>query len=108
MKCIPITLSGLEVAAPILVIEIEEVLEAKITLSGVISLKFLKMDNLSLGYTFNKIFSQSSSVRLSASVQNVFTISGYSGVDPEVFGNGIDNSITPRPRTFLIGANVRF
>ncbi|SHH69270.1 iron complex outermembrane recepter protein [Wenyingzhuangia marina] len=69
---------------------------------------FLKMDNLSLGYTFNKIFSQSSSVRLSASVQNVFTISGYSGVDPEVFGNGIDNSITPRPRTFLIGANVRF
>ncbi|WP_255510476.1 SusC/RagA family TonB-linked outer membrane protein [Flavobacterium sp. GSA192] len=69
---------------------------------------FLKMDNVSLGYTFEDIFNSSSSIRLSASVQNVFTITKYSGLDPEVFSNGIDNSITPRPRTFLVGANVKF
>ncbi|MBA0882634.1 SusC/RagA family TonB-linked outer membrane protein [Flavobacterium undicola] len=69
---------------------------------------FLKMDNVSLGYTFEDIFNSRSSIRLSASVQNVFTITNYSGLDPEVFSNGIDNSITPRPRTFLVGANVKF
>lgn len=69
---------------------------------------FLKMDNVSLGYTFEDIFNSRSSIRLSASVQNVFTITNYSGLDPEVFANGIDNSITPRPRTFLVGANVKF
>ena len=69
---------------------------------------FLKMDNVSIGYTFEDIFNARSSIRLSASVQNVFTISKYSGLDPEVFENGIDNSITPRPRTFLVGANMKF
>jgi TonB-dependent starch-binding outer membrane protein SusC len=69
---------------------------------------FLKMDNVSIGYTFEDIFNARSSIRLSASVQNVFTITKYSGLDPEVFENGIDNSITPRPRTFLVGANMKF
>ena len=69
---------------------------------------FLKMDNITLGYTFENIFKGRSSIRLSTSVQNVFTITKYSGLDPEVFDNGIDNSITPRPRTFLIGANMKF
>lgn len=69
---------------------------------------FLKMDNVTLGYTFQDIFNARSSIRLSASVQNVFTITKYSGLDPEVFANGIDNSITPRPRTFLVGANMKF
>ena len=69
---------------------------------------FLKMDNVTIGYTFQEIFNSRSSIRLSASVQNVFTITNYSGLDPEVFENGIDNSITPRPRTFLIGANMKF
>ena len=69
---------------------------------------FLKMDNVTLGYTFENTFNAHSSIRLSAGVQNVFTITNYSGLDPEVFENGIDNSITPRPRTFLIGANMKF
>ncbi|WP_163397763.1 SusC/RagA family TonB-linked outer membrane protein [Flavobacterium fluviatile] len=69
---------------------------------------FLKMDNITLGYTFKNTFSDRSSIRLTAGVQNVFTITNYSGLDPEVFENGIDNSITPRPRTFLLGANMKF
>ncbi|WP_282074002.1 SusC/RagA family TonB-linked outer membrane protein [Polaribacter atrinae] len=69
---------------------------------------FLRMDNITTGYTFNEIFSNKSSIRLSASVQNVFVITNYSGLDPEVFSNGIDNTITPRPRTFTIGANIKF
>ena len=69
---------------------------------------FLKMDNVTLGYTFNGFNNHdSSSIRLWTGVQNVFTITNYSGLDPEVFG-GIDNTIYPRPRTFLVGANIKF
>ncbi|MFK5959252.1 MAG: SusC/RagA family TonB-linked outer membrane protein [Lutibacter sp.] len=68
---------------------------------------FLKMDNVTLGYTFNGNNNESSSIRLWTGVQNVFTITNYSGLDPEVFG-GIDNTIYPRPRTFLLGANFKF
>ena len=70
---------------------------------------FLKMDNITLGYTFDrpiKAFT-TNSIRLWAGVQNVFTLTNYSGLDPEVF-NGIDNLIYPRSRTFLIGANIKF
>ena len=70
---------------------------------------FLKMDNVTLGYTFNnpiKKFSYSN-IRLWAGVQNVFTWTNYSGLDPEVFG-GIDNLIYPRSRNFLVGANIKF
>lgn len=69
---------------------------------------FLRMDNVTLGHTFNKLFSENSSFRISASVQNVFVITNYSGLDPEVFEQGIDNTIYPRPRTYTIGANFRF
>tara|TARA_R110002020_G_scaffold296658_1_gene512270 strand:- start:39585 stop:42563 length:2979 start_codon:yes stop_codon:yes gene_type:complete len=68
---------------------------------------FLKMDNLTLGYTIPNLWSDTASIRLSAGVQNVFTITDYSGLDPEVFENGIDNTLYPRPRTFLLGMNVR-
>jgi len=69
---------------------------------------FLKMDNVTLGYTINGFNKhETSSIRLWTGVQNVFTITNYSGLDPEVFG-GIDNSIYPRPRTFLVGANIKF
>lgn len=70
---------------------------------------FLKLDNITLGYDFGSIFGSNdrSNIRLSASVQNVFTITNYSGLDPEVFG-GIDNAIYPRPRAYLLGANIRF
>ncbi|MCI2228211.1 SusC/RagA family TonB-linked outer membrane protein [Polaribacter sp. MSW13] len=70
---------------------------------------FLKMDNITLGYTFDRPIKKfaSNSIRLWAGMQNVFTITNYSGLDPEVFG-GIDNTIYPRPRTFLVGANIKF
>lgn len=68
---------------------------------------FLKMDNLNFGYTFNNFNKDISSIRLWTGVQNVFTITNYSGLDPEVYG-GIDNTIYPRPRTFLMGANIKF
>lgn len=68
---------------------------------------FLKMDNLIVGYTFDKFKKESTNIRLWGGVQNVFTVTNYSGLDPEIFG-GIDNTIYPRPRTFLIGANIKF
>jgi TonB-linked SusC/RagA family outer membrane protein len=70
---------------------------------------FLKMDNITLGYTLDRPIKKfaSNSIRLWAGMQNVFTLTNYSGLDPEVF-NGIDNTIYPRPRTFLLGANIKF
>ena len=68
---------------------------------------FLKMDNISLGYTFPKWLEGKASLRLFTGCQNVFTITKYSGLDPEVTG-GIDNTIYPRQRQFLFGANVKF
>ena len=67
---------------------------------------FLKLDNVSLGYNFGKI-SKYCSLNVSAMVQNVFTITKYSGVDPEV-PNGIDNSFYPRPRTFSVSVGLEF
>ncbi len=68
---------------------------------------FLRMDNITLGYTFQNISNVVESVRLWAGMQNVFLITEYSGLDPEVF-NGIDNIIFPRPRNILLGANIKF
>lgn len=67
---------------------------------------FLKMDNLTVGYNFSKILTQPISGRLSFSVQNVFTITNYSGLDPE--NSGIDNNIWPRARTYTLGVNLNF
>jgi TonB-linked SusC/RagA family outer membrane protein len=70
---------------------------------------FLRMDNITLGYTFDRPIKKfaSNSIRLWAGMQNVFTLTNYSGLDPEVF-DGIDNTTYPRPRTFLLGANIKF
>ena len=67
---------------------------------------FLKMDNITVGYTFDKFFTDKISGRVSASMQNVFTITGYNGLDPET--SAIDSNIWPRPRTFTIGLNLNF
>ena len=70
---------------------------------------FLKMDNVTLGYSFSKLGSLNISGRVSASVQNVFTITSYSGIDPEIPGvNGIDNTIWPRARTYTLGLSLNF
>jgi iron complex outermembrane receptor protein len=69
---------------------------------------FLRMDNLSVGYDMGKVFRNSpANLRLNANIQNVFVISKYKGIDPEIFG-GVDNNFYPRPRTFTIGANLDF
>ncbi len=69
---------------------------------------FLRMDNITLGYSFNGITKQDrSQIRLYAGVQNVFTITGYSGLDPEI-SSGIDTTIFPRARTFYLGTNIKF
>lgn len=68
---------------------------------------FFRIDNITLGYTFNRLWNSSSSLRLTASVQNVCTLTGYSGIDPEIY-NGIDRDVYPRPRTFSITANLNF
>ena len=67
---------------------------------------FLKMDNITLGYSFRKFFSEKISGRVSATVQNVFTLTKYSGLDPECAA--IDANIWPRPRTFTLGLNLNF
>ena len=68
---------------------------------------FIKMDNLSLSYNFGKIFNQKIGLRATLSVQNVFTITGYSGLDPEIAG-GVDRSFYPRPRTYALGFNLNY
>ncbi len=68
---------------------------------------FLKMDNITLGYNFKKVFNQKIKLRLYSTLQNVFTITNYTGIDPEING-GIDNNFNPRPRTFLLGFNLNF
>lgn len=64
---------------------------------------FFRMDNMSLGYNFDTRVK----TRLSFTVQNVFTITKYKGLDPEVNG-GIDNNFYPRPRVFVLGVNLTF
>ncbi|MFI5214014.1 MAG: SusC/RagA family TonB-linked outer membrane protein, partial [Gemmatimonadales bacterium] len=66
---------------------------------------FLRMDNITVGYSF---LYHDQPLRVYAAVQNVFTITGYSGVDPTAGLNGIDNNIYPRSRTITGGLSVRF
>lgn len=67
---------------------------------------FLKLDNLALTYNYGKIF-DTCNLSINGMVQNVFTITNYSGVDPEV-PNGLDMSFYPRPRTFSLGLGLNF
>ena len=69
---------------------------------------FLRMDNISLGYTISNPLKFVESVRIYGTVQNVFVISKYKGLDPEFNEDGIDNNIYPRPRIFLLGVNLKF
>jgi len=72
---------------------------------------FLKCDNITLGYSFAGLFKGGSydgvSGRIYGSVTNVFCITKYKGIDPEVFG-GIDNAVYPRPITYMIGLSLNF
>jgi iron complex outermembrane receptor protein len=67
---------------------------------------FLKMDNVTLSYNFGKI-AKKCNLNVTGMVQNVFTITKYSGVDPEV-PNGMDNSFYPRPRIYSLSLGLEF
>ncbi len=67
---------------------------------------FFKLDNASAGYQIDKITDKISG-RVSFTVQNLFDITKYKGIDPEVPG-GVDNNFYPRPRTFMLGINLSY
>ncbi len=67
---------------------------------------FLRLDNISLGYNFNKL--KWAKIRAYVSGQNLFILTNYSGLDPEIQPNGIDNNLYPRPKTFIGGISVTF
>lgn len=68
---------------------------------------FLKMDHITLGYSFEKLFGAPLSGRVYGTVQNVFTITKYEGIDPEVAG-GYDGNIYPRPFVCILGLSLNF
>ena len=68
---------------------------------------FLRLDNLTLGYNLKGVLGGASNTRISLIGQNLFTVTKYKGLDPEVAG-GIDNNIYPRPRILSLGVNVGF
>ena len=67
---------------------------------------FLKCDNITLGYSFSNLFN-SLGGRVYATVNNVFTITKYKGLDPEV-ANGFDSNMYPRPFSVIFGLNLNF
>ena len=74
---------------------------------------FLRCDNINLGYSFNHLFSTNSyngvGGRVYVLVQNPFVITKYDGLDPELtHGTGVDRSIYPRPRTYMLGLSLNF
>lgn len=73
---------------------------------------YFKLDYLTLSYNFGSVIKNTTDLRVSFTVNNVFTITKYKGVDPEnnqgTFANGIDNNIYPRTRVFVFGVNLLF
>ena len=70
---------------------------------------FFKFDNITLGRNFNlgKVAGRDMRLNVFATVQNVCTITKYTGIDPEIF-SGIDNNLYPRPRTYILGLKFNF
>jgi len=66
---------------------------------------FIKLDNITLGYSFNNV--KFARIKAYLTAQNVFTLTGYSGVEPEIF-NGVDNNLYPRSTTVILGVNASF
>ena len=70
---------------------------------------FFRLDDINAGYTFRRIGRWETDIRLGIGMQNVFILTGYSGMDPEVISEtGIDNAIWPRSRTWSIRLNASF
>jgi iron complex outermembrane receptor protein len=88
-------------------VDLNVVDQASLTFSDhfVTKADFLRVDHITAGYNFDGLIGDF--LRFYVTVQNPFVITGYDGLDPEIFG-GIDNNTYPRPRTFLFGLNVEF
>lgn len=70
---------------------------------------FFRMDDINVGYTFDEFKGWKGKIRVGASVQNVFTITKYSGLDPELTAtDGVDNNLIPRPRLYTVRLNINF
>ena len=70
---------------------------------------FFRLDDINLGYTFDNVNNSGLDLRLATGVQNVFVLTKYSGVDPEVSGvAGIDGTIWPRPRIYSVRLSLNF
>ncbi|MGQ1889040.1 SusC/RagA family TonB-linked outer membrane protein [Thermophagus sp. OGC60D27] len=67
---------------------------------------FFKLDNVSVGYNFGNIMKDISAY-VTLSAQNIWTITDYDGIDPEV-SDGIDNNLYPRPQVFMLGINISY
>lgn len=68
---------------------------------------FFRMDNINLGYSFKNIYKEKLNIRVGAGVQNVFVITKYTGLDPEISG-GLDNNFFPRTRSYFLSLNCQF
>lgn len=68
---------------------------------------FLRLDNVNVGYNFGEVFGPKSNLKVYALLQNVFVITKYKGVDPEIFGN-VDNGFYQRPKVYSVGFNFQF
>ena len=70
---------------------------------------FFRIDNVNFGYEAGRVFNDKATLRVNASIQNVFMITKYGGLDPENAGDGgVDGNIYPRPRVYSIGFNLDF
>jgi TonB-linked SusC/RagA family outer membrane protein len=68
---------------------------------------FTRLENVTLGYQFGSVLGKNSTLNLTAAAQNLFVLTKYSGLDPEI-SSGYDNNIYPRPRTFTLGLTYGF
>jgi iron complex outermembrane receptor protein len=68
---------------------------------------FIRLDNVTIGYTFKKVLDNKVDAKLSLGGQNLLILSPYKGIDPEI-SNGLDKNIYPRPRMYTLGLNVNF
>jgi hypothetical protein len=74
---------------------------------------YVRLDNATLGYTIKNPFKDVNSMRVYFTANNVFTLTGYKGIDPEINQGGVSpgidyNNFYPKTRTLLVGFNVQF
>ena len=68
---------------------------------------FASIENVTVGYQFGSVLGKNSTLNLTAAAQNLFLLTNYSGIDPEI-SSGYDSNIYPRPRTFTLGLTYGF